>query len=251
MNHFMRVSCSIFLLVSLNSEVFASSLLKFSKNSLSIFKKIPAYSLILKHKPTGYRHVKTFIEFAPFSISVGAGIASVYYLYNKERVIEPKIQGQLRSIQALPGMDVYDMECGVRWLDDQERLIYEVRHRDGTLQNKDNEILHMKKPGIFIMTPSGEIFIYEYLISPMADRIRHSSLSLGMPVAAAGDIFVRNGKVTGLTNISGHYWPDLKLHQQIIDTFVKWNVFKPELMMSACSGGIIKHGKIFQTKDQV
>ena len=140
MNHFMRMSCSIFLLVSLNSEVLASSLLKFSKNSLSIFKKIPAYSQTLKHKPTGYRHVKTFFEFAPFSISVGAGIASVYYLCNKERVIEPKIQGQLRSIQALPGMDVYDMECGVRWLDDQERLIYKVRHRDGTLQNKDNEI---------------------------------------------------------------------------------------------------------------
>lgn len=233
------------LFASMHTTMFASAFNRLTKTNVRIFKKYSIKYSSTNLKPKLYKGLYTLKSLTPLSILGGASAASAYYLYHKERKLEPAIPGHFHSIQALPGMDICDMECGVRWMDENERMAYKVHPNEGKILTASNQVLHMSKPGIFVMSPSGEIFIYEYLISPAGDRIRHSSLSLGMPVAAAGDILIHHGVVIGLTNISGHYWPDLELHQQVIDIFTSWGVFSPEQLPSHCAGGLMKHGKIF------
>ena len=58
---------------------------------------------------------------------------------------------------------------------------------------------------IFVMDVSGEI--YAYLSQSKPGRIHHASLVGGEPVAMAGEMKVEQGRVTVVSNKSGHYQP--------------------------------------------
>lgn len=57
--------------------------------------------------------------------------------------------------------------------------------------------------GSFVLSPTGELYVGEHRIQ----RFHHSSFLAGGEVAAAGEMKIVNGKLTELTNKSGHYKP--------------------------------------------
>ena len=48
-------------------------------------------------------------------------------------------------------------------------------------------------------------------------QFHHSSFLAGQPVAAAGELQVKNGILEYITNSSGHYWPTREMTQQAVE----------------------------------
>ena len=53
------------------------------------------------------------------------------------------------------------------------------------------------------MDPEGEIYVSRHSVG----KFHHSSFLSGDPVAAAGEVVVKNGLITKVTDKSGHYQP--------------------------------------------
>lgn len=70
--------------------------------------------------------------------------------------------------------------------------------------------------------------------------INHSSLVQGGEIAAAGDLAVDDGRVTEITNASGHYQPDVGHLLQAFDQLRSWDVLSTEGPNAAKLG--ITHG---------
>ncbi len=68
---------------------------------------------------------------------------------------------------------------------------------------------------IYVMSPDGKIYAHSHKIS----RFHHSSFLAGGDVAGAGEIKVNNGKLTGITNKSGHYRPGPEYLVQVLKEF--------------------------------
>jgi hypothetical protein len=60
---------------------------------------------------------------------------------------------------------------------------------------------------IFVMDAQGRIYAYP---EPKSGEIHHSSLAAGQPVALAGQLVIKNGYITHIDNMSGHYQPTLE-----------------------------------------
>ncbi|NTU83199.1 MAG: hypothetical protein HGA45_28150 [Chloroflexales bacterium] len=71
---------------------------------------------------------------------------------------------------------------------------------------------------IFTMTEDGEIFAAQHKVS----QFHHSSLVAGEAAAAGGELQVRGGKLTRITNKSGHYWTTAAQLCQVIDELEGW-----------------------------
>ena len=68
---------------------------------------------------------------------------------------------------------------------------------------------------IYVMAPDGKIYAHTHKIS----RFHHSSFLAGGDVAGAGEIKVNNGRLTGITNKSGHYRPGPEYLVQVLKEF--------------------------------
>lgn len=77
----------------------------------------------------------------------------------------------------------------------------------------------------FIMDEAGDIFIVEPYVDRPDAPVKHSSLSQGHPVAAAGLItFEASGRISFLHRLSGHYMPEKKILDQFIDRLNSFGV---------------------------
>ena len=88
----------------------------------------------------------------------------------------------------------------------------------------------------YIMDEIGDIYILDNEIIPNRVLIRHTTLSNGHPVAAAGLVtFEANGRLSVIHRRSGHYMPDKDSLKQfterlqsfgmdLSDTFVEWEI---------------------------
>ncbi len=65
----------------------------------------------------------------------------------------------------------------------------------------------LKGAFIFIMDENGEIYVADENLWNRVLNFHHSSFLAGKPVAAAGEIAFSAGRVTNISNISGHYRP--------------------------------------------
>lgn len=107
----------------------------------------------------------------------------------------------------------------VRYFKDQTRQGLEIsvdaqgllRKADGSLLNTCHPVTKDCPPAIFAMSGDGRILVYDgdYLLDTM-EEIAHSSLFAGGPVASAGEIFVKDGKLLVISNRSGHYVPTME-----------------------------------------
>ncbi len=100
---------------------------------------------------------------------------------------------------------------GVRYLNDADRAARElaVDPATGLLVNKQTGLPFDTgdKPdgAIFVIDAHGRIYASA---ENEQGRFHHSSFTGGEPVALAGHIVVRDGKLMHINNLSGHYWPD-------------------------------------------
>jgi hypothetical protein len=58
--------------------------------------------------------------------------------------------------------------------------------------------------GIFAVTTDQKLHVGDHSNNPQA-WVRHTSLTSGEPILAAGEIGVREGKITAISNLTGHY----------------------------------------------
>jgi hypothetical protein len=114
----------------------------------------------------------------------------------------------------------------VRYFKDQTRKTLEIGvDEDGLLRKADGKLLNTCypvtadcPPAIFVMDEKGKIYVYDgdYLSETM-ELIFHSSLLAGKPVASAGEIFVKDGKIVIINDRSGHYHPSPEIFGQVVE----------------------------------
>jgi RHS repeat-associated protein len=157
----------------------------------------------------------------------------------------PKSDGRYENNQR-PMLDKYESETdpakepfpgqSVQRLNDQQREEHRVyidgsgnmrNAKDGTLFDTSNatDIHHGSGDGraIFTMDKHGNIYASNY---QGAGDFHHSTLANGQPVAAAGELTVKNGNVTHVNNNSGHYQPQIT-HSENINNELKSHGINP------------------------
>ena len=83
-----------------------------------------------------------------------------------------------------------------------------------------------RKPiALYVMDEHGDFFASNYQVH---GKFHHSSLSAGLPVAVAGGIIVDKGKVTYLSNGSGHYQSSVFQLAQAVHQLEKRGLIGPE-----------------------
>jgi hypothetical protein len=124
---------------------------------------------------------------------------------------------------SIQDIDTYFMDSSstpkVAYLDSTSRADYEL-HFEGKIkqQGKTFDTSDMFSSGagsgysIFVMSPGGEIYANEH----KPGLFHHSSFLAGLPTAAAGEVQVKKGKLTQLTNKSGHYHPGAAQTYQVV-----------------------------------
>ncbi|UHO39756.1 hypothetical protein H5J24_06770 [Chryseobacterium capnotolerans] len=85
----------------------------------------------------------------------------------------------------------------------------------------------------FVVTQSGETLLGR----------KHTFLSKGADVFAAGEIKIRGGNIVNINNLSGHYVPGYDIANTYLDIFkaVNINVSKAHLKIYNSQGQVIKH----------
>lgn len=110
----------------------------------------------------------------------------------------------------------------VKYLDEVERLDYQLTVKDGKLYDAKGKLFDTagsktlasgEGKAIFVMDESG--VIYASKVHGMG-VFHHSSFLGGKPVAAAGEVVVQNGVLTGVNRKSGHYLPTHKQLRQFV-----------------------------------
>ena len=102
----------------------------------------------------------------------------------------------------------------VRYLDEEARRAYMLSIRDGRLIDAKGQPFDTSKGAslfsdgdgraIFVMDEQGRIFASN---SHSRGQFHHSSFLSGRPVASAGELVVRDGRILEITRRSGHYTP--------------------------------------------
>jgi hypothetical protein len=131
----------------------------------------------------------------------------------------------LRSQQRSLMPDLTPQASGVeRWSPDQLARHRAVIDEEGRFRTIDGGRLDTRmataswRPNaelaLFILDPHGNFYVS---LRRVVSRIHHSTLSGGGPVAAAGELRVRDGHLLGLTDHSGHYPPTHSSNRILID----------------------------------
>ena len=141
-----------------------------------------------------------------------------------------KLQAKLRKHGA-----EMDADGNVKWTRTPDVVLYDyslekqgltrVQIISGLLYNMNGVAVDTsawstaQQPGaaMYVMSVQGNIHYDQMEV----DKRHHSSLLAGMKVAGAGEFKVRNGRITFLSNDSGHYDPTLKHFLQVLHQLSK------------------------------
>jgi hypothetical protein len=147
------------------------------------------------------------------------------YTHESNRAIwNEKRQGQMNSIQQQLGRPTQPVQrTQVRYLTKQQRQKYRVTIKDGRLYDADGNLLDTRAAtsahsgggnAIYVMDKDGNIYVSK---TQEVGEFHHSSLGGGEPVAGAGELRIREGRVVGINRKSGHYQPGEEHLQQVVD----------------------------------
>jgi len=102
----------------------------------------------------------------------------------------------------------------VAYFESAEAEPYRIDVHDGLLVDVDGAPLDTGNRGaIFVMTDDGRFYAK---VAPPVGQFHHSSFVAGGPVAAAGEIIVRGGRLERLSDKSGHYRPTVAFTVQAL-----------------------------------
>lgn len=110
----------------------------------------------------------------------------------------------------------------VKYLTASERALLKLTIKDGVVYDAKGNLFDTQngssvfkgggKKAIFVMDKEGNIYASKH---QEVGKFHHSSILGGEPVAGAGEIGVSNGKVTEISDRSGHYKPDREFTEQV------------------------------------
>ncbi len=118
----------------------------------------------------------------------------------------------------------------VDFLSESERETHRLTVQDGKIINADGAPFDTSSDAgtgsqssraIFIMTSDGALYASKH---SARCKFHHSSFLAGAPVAAAGEIEVRDGQLLFLSNDSGHYEPPSSITEQALFEFERLGV---------------------------
>jgi hypothetical protein len=105
------------------------------------------------------------------------------------------------------------------------RQAYKLRVKEGRLYDAGgNPFDTGDEIALYVMDQQGQIFAAR---TSVHDSLHHSSLLAGEPVAGAGIMQVRQGRVMLINDRSGHYHPPAELFQQVLRRLSGQGVFLP------------------------
>ncbi len=128
------------------------------------------------------------------------------------------------TINQIPLLAEQDLKNGVKYLTSAERPPYKVHFENGKVVGADGKLLDTSDvnvravwggsgKAIFVMDAKGGIYISKF---QKQGQFQHSSLLAGGDVAAAGELEIRNGVITLITDRSGHYEPPMEMMLQFL-----------------------------------
>ena len=144
--------------------------------------------------------------------------------------------GDVQSYSVTPMLDQYvgehvpgnsTWEHPVRYVSGSEQASFKLAFRAGKIYDAEGNLydssdassLHSDAGrAIFVMDEHGHFYASKY---HGLGEFHHSSLVSGAPVAAAGEIEVRNGELTAISDKSGHYRPSRAFTKQAIEELKK------------------------------
>jgi hypothetical protein len=139
------------------------------------------------------------------------------------KLIRPK------KYQTTPMMERYSGEetgsvwgSKVKYLSEIERQSYRLKIKDGKVYDSSGKLFDTTDASSFASGKGNAIFVMDELGNIYASKahpigkFHHSSFMSGQPVAAAGEIAVKNGVITSITRRSGHYQPTSYYQNQFL-----------------------------------
>lgn len=119
----------------------------------------------------------------------------------------------------LENQNVHFEVTSVYYLPNSKKAEYEVIVQDGKLHDKTSELLNCcqdDKEYLFLIDLDEKMYIFQG-----SKEIRHTTLSWGKPVLAAGNIIVSQGVIRNLGLESGHYQPNISNGKQLIEILLE------------------------------
>lgn len=130
------------------------------------------------------------------------------------------------------GGNLRDGQTGVpvQYLTAEELKAHQIFPRDGQLFNAQGQVICPKGEckGIFVMDDEGRFFFKENAIE---GEFHHSSYLAGKPVAGAGEFIFKDGKLTAITDRSGHYRPTPEYMQQVTQSLEAQGMTLPKYVL--------------------
>jgi hypothetical protein len=91
--------------------------------------------------------------------------------------------------------------------------------------------------GLFCMDGDGKFYLMPQGLNVPGQKNIHPYIQRGMPMAACGEIAVKNGKVAYLSNSTGHYQTSDELFEQAVTELERQGAFSPDArVLHAVSG---------------
>jgi len=147
--------------------------------------------------------------------------------YNWRNVTQQALMLSRKQAVAVNEKDLRkDQENNIKMYNDTERDVYRVIIRDGlVLQRNAQNMLnpfdtkkmssHLKNGwAAFTYNMNGECDIFQH--NNKADAVAHSTMNDSHALLFAGEIRINNGKITAITDHSGHYVPKLQNIYEIL-----------------------------------
>ncbi len=143
--------------------------------------------------------------------------------------------------QRQPGLlpDLEPLSSGVeRWSAERIERQRVVVDEEGFFRTIDGGVLDTRMAtaswrtnaelALFIMDPHGNFYVS---LRRVIGRIHHSTLSGGGPVAAAGELRVREGRLSVITDHSGHYPPTRSANQIVVSELQSRGVAMEDVLL--------------------
>jgi len=140
-------------------------------------------------------------------------------IYSKTSERQAEYEGEQYGINV-----PHNLKTFVQYVSDEvDREAYRVHVSEGRLLDFEGKQIGDKdyeQRYIFVMDPAGNIYASKLIVGVF----HHSSFLAGAPVAAAGELRFKNGKLIAIINKSGHYKPSPDQLNQFVDRLKLQNV---------------------------
>jgi hypothetical protein len=137
--------------------------------------------------------------------------------FSQVKFMQGKIYWSQHGAGLTPGQWELTNSSRSGWVQQDSRW---VRNNQPIPVDTKSMVTHLSGPGagIYVFSKEGNLHISSHKVG----QRHHSSLLAGGDVACAGEIWVTNGKITAISNKSGHYHPQTHHLKQMLEHFSKY-----------------------------